>query len=247
MKRALCLLFSLLLLSACASTPEPADENARAGQLYASAQSALERGDYSTAVSRLESLEARYPFGTYAEQAQLDIIYAYHKMDEAESAVAAADRFVRLNPRHPRVDYAWYMKGVAEQESGDDFLGDLFDLDRAARDPEPLRQAFEAFRTLVQRHPDSEYVADARERMTTLRDQLARHELMIARFYADRQAWVAAANRATGLVRDYEGTPALVPALQLLERAYGELEIPELREDIRRILRANGINTPERT
>lgn len=246
MKRALSLLLTALILTACASAPEEQpDQDLSAATLYQNARAAWQRGDYDLAASRLEALEARYPFGTYAEQAQLDIIYVYHKNEEPASAVAAAERFIRLNPRHPRVDYAWYMKGVARQEQGRGFLDDLLDIDRAARDPEPLRKAFDAFRTLIERYPDSDYVANARERMRAIRDQLAKHEMQIASFYAERKAWVAAANRATHIIREYEGTPAVASALRLLERVYGQLDMSSLRRDVRRVLERNGITAAD--
>ncbi|WP_440996230.1 outer membrane protein assembly factor BamD [Arhodomonas sp. SL1] len=244
MLRALPLMLAALLLAACAGDPpeeEPTGDPS-AEVLYDRARGALDRGDYQLAVARLEQLESRYPFGVHAQQAQLDIIYAYQQMGEPASAVAAAERFIRLNPRHPRVDYAWYMQGVAQQEQGRGFLDRVLGLERAARDPEPLRQAFEAFRTLLERHPQTEYARDARRRMADIRDLLARHELRIARFYADRGAWVAAANRAAHLVREYEGAPAMGPALQLLERSYAELGASDLRREVRRVLEYNDLD-----
>jgi outer membrane protein assembly factor BamD len=230
----------IVLLAGCAS--QPVEDTRAAAELYRSAQAAMSRGDYVTAVQEYEQLQARYPFGPYAEQAQLDIIYAYAEAGEPESAIAAAERFIRLNPRHPEVDYAWYMRGVVQQERGSGFLADWFDLKRSARDPEPLREAFNTFSTLVERYPDSRYAEDARERMFTIRNLLAEHEIMVARFYAERGAWVAAANRAANILQRYPGAPATADALVMLQRSYGELELSNLQSDVRRILELNGMD-----
>lgn len=234
------LIVLLLVLAGCASQPE--DDNRLAEQLYESASSALERGDYETAISEYEALEARFPFGVYAEQAQLDVIYAYYKFEEPDSAIAAAERFIRLNPRHPKVAYAWYMKGLVEQERGSTTITRLFGLDRSLRDPEPLERAFETFQTLVERFPESAYVADARARMKTLRETLARHEIAVADFYAERDAWLAVAKRAIRTLTRYPDSAAESDALSLLARAYGELQTPEMQAEIRRILEMNGID-----
>ncbi|HKJ96060.1 MAG TPA: outer membrane protein assembly factor BamD [Gammaproteobacteria bacterium] len=239
----LCRLVSVLLLIAllagCATGPENDQRQAR--QLYTSAHNALTRGDYETAVKDYEKLEGKFPFGPYAEQAQLDLILAYKRMAEPDSAIAAAERFIRLNPRSDKVPYAWYMKGVVDQERGTNIVTNFFDLDRAARDPKPLEHAFDAFRTLIQRYPDSKYTADARRRMKDIRSALADHQLQIARFYAKRNEWVATANRAIGLIQRYPNTDAVGDALKLLEQSYNALKLGDLRDDVRRVLKANGI------
>lgn len=233
----LCLAASLAL-SGCA-TNGAEDQEAPAESLYQEAQDAMAAGNYEQAVQTLETLQARYPFGPYAEQAQLDIIYAYHRYDEPDSAVAAAQRFIQLNPRHPAVPYAHFMQGVAEMNRGRSFLSERFGLDRASRDPEPLRRAFRAFRTVASQYPDSDYAANARKRMLIIRDLLARHELHVARFYMDRGAYVAAANRAKGILTEYPQTPAVEAALGILAEAYGHLEIADLRADVRRVIGEN--------
>lgn len=232
------LVAAAVLLGGCSTTPEDQPDR-QAAELYNTARAARERGDFQMAVDRLEELEAKYPFGVYAEQAQLDIIYAYYKQGETDSAVAAADRFIRLNPRHPKVDYAYYMKGVAEQERGSNSLQDWFNLKRYKRDPEPLHRAFNSFRTLIQRFPESDFVADARERMKAIRAKLAEHELYVARFYAERNAWVAAANRASTIVTRYPKTPSVDGALELLKQSYDKLGAEGLSEDVMRVIRLN--------
>ncbi len=239
MRRFAVLLAAALLIAGCSSTPE--QDTRPEAELYRSALAAMNRGDHVTAVQEYEQLQARFPFGRYAEQAQLDVIYAYAEAGEPDSAIAAADRFVRLNPRHPRVDYAWYMRGVVEQERGESFITRWLDLERPARNPEPLARAFETFGTLIERYPESRYVEDARERMVELRNMLAEHEMVVARFYVDRNAWVAAANRARNVLQRYPGTVATADALRVLEQSYDRLELSDLRDDVRRILELNDI------
>lgn len=242
MRRLLTALLLAVFLAGCASAPEESGEQDRAAELYRSAHAAWERGDWETAVERLESLQAQFPFGLYSEQAQLDIIYAYYELGETESAVAAAERFIRLNPRHDAVAYAYYMKGLAEQKRGRGALDRWFNLERAARNPEPLRQAFDTFQTLLRHHPQSRYAADARERMGDIRDMLATHELNVARFYVRREAWVAAATRAAGIIEGYMGTPAVGEALQILAQAYEKLDLSALSADVQRVIE---LNVPE--
>jgi outer membrane protein assembly factor BamD len=236
---------ALSALIGCAGNP-PSDDSKQqqASTLYKEAHGLLEAGDYQTAVKRFEDLQAKYPFGSYSEQAQIDVIYAYYKAGDDTSAVAAADRFIRFNPRHPKVDYAYYMKGVAQQEQGRGFTAKLLRLDRATRDPDPLRQAFYSFRTLIEVHPESHYVNDARRRMVQIRNLLAQHEADVMEFYARRGAWVAAINRACDIVRSYSATPAVAQALHVLMQGYGHIDLPALKEDVRRVIRLNYPNHP---
>lgn len=231
----------LITLIGCTSNPaaEEPEQGQQASTLYDKARESLDAGDYAAAVKRLEDLQAQFPFGPYSEQAQLDIIYAYYKANDTASAVAAAERFIRFNPRHANVAYAYYMKGVAQQEQGLGFIQSLLHMDRAKRDPEPLRQAFYSFRSLLEAHPESRYAADARRRMATLRELLAQHELQICQYYIRRGAWVAAINRARGIVLSYAGTPAVAEALHVLLQGYQHIGLPALKEDVRRVLRLN--------
>lgn len=229
----------LLLLAGCSSLGSADDENASAEQLYQDARAAMRAKNNERALELLETLQARYPFGEHALQAQLDIIYMYFKNDEWDEAVAAADRFIRLNPTHPRVDYALYMRGSANFERGRDFVARTFRLDRAVRDPAPLRQALADFQRLLHDYPDSIYSADARDRVSALRDQLAEHELAVARYYQSRAAYVAAANRAKGIIENFQDTAAVEPALTILAEAYQHLGLSELRNDVLRVIRQN--------
>ncbi len=248
MTRIQCLLLLVLalLLGACAFTgDEHEDDERTAASLYRDAKEALDAGDYETAISRLESLEARFPFGRFAQQAQLDIAYAYYKFEEPESAVAAADRFIKLYPRHPRVDYAYYIRGVVKFNQGRSVFDKLPSQDPAKRDPGAARQAFNYFAELVQRFPDSEYAEDAIQRMIYLRNQLARHEIYVAEFYMKREAYLAAANRAKYVIETFQRSPSVADALALLVRAYRKLELPRLAEDSLRVLELNYPDSPQ--
>jgi outer membrane protein assembly factor BamD len=244
--RLLRLLPLLLALAGCATAdgPNADDTDASVRQLYQEARAAMRSNNHETAIERLETLQARYPFGDYARQAQLDIIYLYYQTEEWEAALSAADRFMRLNPTHPRVDYALYMRASVNMARGRDFVGRLFDLDRAVRSPQSLRRAITDFRRLVAEFPDSDYAQDGRERLVVLRNLLAQHELAVARFYQKRSAHVAAANRAKTIIEDFQETPAVEQALEILADAYLRLDLPELRQDILRVIRRSHPDHP---
>ena len=210
-----------------------------AEELYAEAQRLVRRGDYRTAASRLEDLQARYPFGGYFKQAQLDTIYAYYQAGDMEPAIRAADRFRRLNPQEPEVAYALYMRGRANLERGNDFLTRTFGIDRRIRDPGPMLEAVNDFNQLIERFPDSDFADDAGERIAELRNGLAHNEIHVARFYMRRQAYVAAANRAMGVIENYQGTPSIPEALEVLEQAYAAMELSDLRDDVLRVIEEN--------
>jgi len=239
------LAFLLVPLAGCGLLPEQGDptEDWSASKLYSEAKEALDDGDYQQAIDYFETLEARYPFGRFAKQAQLEIAYAYYKFGESESAISAAERFIKLHPQHPHVAYAYYLKGLANfQRVEPGFVERWFGTNPVKRDPEtldaePLRQAFEDFATLVQRFPDSAYADDARQRMVFLRDELAQHELYVAEFYMERGAYLAAANRARYVVEHYQKSNATPKALAMMVRAYRQLEMDDLADDAQRVLR----------
>jgi len=230
MKRFFIILLTIGLLAGCASTDQGGTElrNAQAAALYETAKSALDRGDWQTATTEYEALQAQYPFGSYATQAQLDIIYVYYRAGDVASAVAAAERFRRINPRHQAVPYSWYMQGLALEEKNEDMLKRWVGVDTTLRDPVPRRQAFDAYTTIIERFPDSGYASDARDRLAVLFNEGARYQLSLAQFYAERTAWVAAAQRAITVIDEFAGTPSVEPAMQLLANAYQALGLTDL-------------------
>ncbi|HHM04873.1 MAG TPA: outer membrane protein assembly factor BamD [Gammaproteobacteria bacterium] len=233
-------LLTALMLSACAAFTSSVDdpENWPAEKFYQEGKRAMDVGDYEVAIEHFEDLIARFPFGAYAQQAQLNIAYAYYKFEEPESAVAAADQFIKLYPRHPRVDYAYYIKGLARMPT----MGPLerwFETDPGQRDPRPAQEAYRYFSELIRKFPGSPYAADAAQRMIYLREVLARNELYAARFYMEKGAYVAAANRAKFILEHYDQTPAIPAALKIMSEAYQHLGLSDLAADARRVLSLN--------
>ena len=235
------LLAATLTLGGCGLLPEVIDETAgwSAQKLYAEAKDNLNSGNYERAVKLFETLEARYPFGRYAQQAQLEVAYAYYKDNEPISAIAACDRFIKLHPNHPNVDYAYYLKGLANFNDDLGLLGKLVDQDLSERDPRAARDAFLAFKELVTRFPNSQYAADSAARMKYLVNALASNEIHVAKYYLKRHAWVAAANRAKEVLKTYPEAPALEEALAIMVVAYDELGLTDLRNDAQRVLKLN--------
>lgn len=244
-RRALALLVLNLSLTSCGLLPEVQDETAgwTAQKLYTEAKENLNDGNYERAVKLYETLEARYPYGRYAQQAQLEIAYAYYKDNEPVSAIAACDRFIKLHPNHTNVDYAYYLKGLANFTEEQGLLTQFSSQDMSERDPKAAREAFEAFKELVTRFPDSKYAADAQARMKYLVNAIARNEVHVAKYYFKREAYIAAANRAKNVVANYPEAPAIEEALAVMVAAYDKLGIADLRDDALRILKLNYPNS----
>ena len=232
-------LLTVLFILACATTPEDELANLSANELYSRAKDALNSGDYETAINTFEKLEARYPFGKYAQQAQLEIAYAYFKFDEPDSAITTADRFIRNNPGNPHLDYAYYLKGLANYNRGASIVDRLSPREPSERDTRALRDAFNDFTQLVKQFPDSRYAEDSRQRLIYLHNQLAQYEVNVARYYLKRGAYVAAANRARYVVENYQRAPAAQEALQVLVQAYAEMGLNDLADDTKRVLDLN--------
>ncbi len=239
--RFILLLAISIFVSACSDDPTKQDPYAdwTAKDFYKEAKRSLAAGEFQTAIENLESLEARFPFSSYAKQAQLDVAYAYYKFEEPDSAIAAADRFLRLNPRDPHVDYAWYLKGLANFNRGVGFLDSWFPRDVAKHDTKTLKDSLQDFSTLVRRFPDSKYAGDAYKRLVFLRNKLAEHEIYVAEYYIERQAWLAAAKRAQYTIEQYQQTPSSRRALEIMVQAYAELNLPDLLGDAQLVLEAN--------
>ena len=239
------LLAATLTLGGCGLLPEVKDETSgwSAQKLYAEAKDNLNEGNYERAVKLFETLESRYPFGRYAQQAQLEVAYAYYKDNEPISAIAACDRFIKLHPNHPNVDYAYYLKGLANFNDDLGLLGNLVDQDMSERDPRAAREAFLAFKELVTRFPGSKYAEDSTARMKYLVNALAGNEVHVAKYYLKREAYVAAANRAKEVLKTYPEAPALEEALAIMVVAYDKLKLTDLRDDAQRVLTLNFPNS----
>jgi outer membrane protein assembly factor BamD len=238
------LLVGALLAGGCAGLSEQNDTaNWSAQRLYSEAKSLMSEGGWTQAIQMFETLEARYPYGRYAQQAQLDIAYSHYKLGEPALAIASAERFIRLHPNHPHVDYAYYLKGLVNFNEDLGLLGALSNQDLSERDPKASREAFDTFRELVERFPDSRYAEDARLRMRYLVNALASHDVHVARYYYRRGAYIAAANRAQAVITTYPDAPAQEEALFLMMRSYDALGLTDLRDDADRVLRQNFPNS----
>ena len=233
------------LIAACGLLTETDDETKgwSAQKLYAEAKDRLNDRDYEKAIKYYEKLEARYPHGRFAQQAQLEIAYAYYKDNEPAQAVTAAERFIKLHPNHPSVDYAYYLKGLANFNGDLGWLGYVSGQDLTERDPKATREAFDAFKDLVTRFPESKYTPDAIARMNYLVNALASHEVHVARYYMKRGAHVAAANRAQMALKTYPQAPANEEGLVILVKAYDALGMKDLRDDAERVLMKNFPNS----
>jgi len=214
-----------------------------AERLYAEAKEEMGVGNWKKAREYLEKLEARFPFGRYAQQAQMEIAYSYYKEGESASAVTAAERFLKLNPNHQNADYMQYLKGLALFNDDLGIFGRAFGRDPTYRDPKAMREAFDAFKELAVRYPNGRYAAEATTRMNYLVNALAQSEVNVARYYLQRGAYLAALQRAQVAVREYVGAPASEEALSIMVRAYASLGMDGMRADTERVLLANYPNS----
>ncbi len=216
---------------------EYADWNAE--KFRTEAKKAMEAENYPKAIELYEKLESRYPFGESAAQTQLDIAYAYYKNNEPEAAIAAAERFIKIHPRNPSVDYAYYLKGLVNYNRGIGFIERFLPTDASQRDPGNALDAYNNFAELIRRFPDSQYVEDSKQRMLYLRNNLAMFEIHVARYYMQREAYIAAVNRASRVVEKFQRTPAVPHALLILEDAYKKLGLNDLASDATRVFEQN--------
>ena len=244
MKHSLAAIVVLLLgwtLGACSILSGPEDETKgwSAAKLYSEAKASLNDRDFENAIKYYQKLEARYPYGRFAQQAQIEIAYAHYKDGEPALAIAAADRFIKLHPNHPNVDYVYYLKGLANFNEDLGILGFISNQDLTERDPKAAAEAFDAFKELAKRFPDSKYTPDAVARMKYLVNALAAHEVHVARYYLKRGAHVAAVNRAQYALKTYPQAPANEEGLVILVKAYDALGLKDLRNDAERVLLRN--------
>jgi outer membrane protein assembly factor BamD len=228
-----------LSATACGLLPEVKDDTAgwSAERLYEEAHTMLATGNYTRAVKLFETLEGRFPYGRYAQQAILEGAYANYRANETAAAIAACDRFIRTYPNHPNVDYAYYLKGVVNFREDQGLFGYVVEQDLSERDPKMTRESFGAFKELVARFPESKYAADSVERMRYLTNALSTYEVRVADYYYRRGAYVAAANRAQASLLNYPQTPANEDALILMVRSYDKLGLTQLRDDAQRVLK----------
>lgn len=233
------LVISLFLLIAACSGAGKVDESLTEVQLYEQAQKDLASHNFSTAIAKLKALDSRYPFGRYADQAQLEMIYAYYKTADSESTRDSANRFIRLHPDHPNVDYAYYMRGLASFEQDQSFLARFLPLDMTKRDPGTARNSFNDFAQLTRRYPNSRYAPDAKARMIYLRNLLAAYEVHVGYYYLDRQAYIAAARRGTYIIENFNGTPSAGDGLAIMVEAYQRMGMIDLANASLEVLKLN--------
>ena len=240
MKASVLALLFALAAAGCAGLSEK-DETVgwSAQKLYSEAKDEMNSRNWEKAIKYLEKLEARYPYGRFAQQAQLDVAYAYYKTGERASAIAAADRFIKLYPNHPNVDYAWYLKGLVNFNENQGILAVFDNPDMTDRDPKASHQAFESFKEVVTRFPESKYAEDSTARMRFLVNSLAWNEVHVARYYMKRGAYIAAANRAQYAVQNYPNAPAIEEAVFIMVKAYDALGMDDLRDGADRVMKKN--------
>jgi outer membrane protein assembly factor BamD len=238
-------LAATLALGGCGLLPETGDETIgwSAQKLYGEAKDYQSSRDWAKAIKLLEKIEARYPYGRFAQQAQIEVAYCYWKDNDRSSALAAADRFIKLYPNHPNVDYMYYLKGLVNFNEDRGLLASLGDADFTDRDPKATKEAFDALKDLVTRYPQSKYSDDATARMRYLVNALAQYEVHVARYYMKRGAYVAAANRAQNAVQNYPQAPATEEAVFIMVKAYDAMGMNDLRDSSDRVMKTNFPNS----
>lgn len=229
------------LLTGCSSVPTPSEKYAKypPEQIYQIAKTKLAQQKDKEAVEAYEGLDALYPFNKNAQQAQLDIIYAYYQTDDMVASSAAAERYIRLYPRDPHVDYAYYLRGVANFNQDRGFFQRYFPVDQAARDPGTMAQSYQDFKTLLQLFPNSSYAPDAKQHLIYLRNTFAKKLELIAAFYYQKQAYVAAINRANEILIEYDDTPSAKQALIILYNAYQKLGLKDSEAEVLAVWQLN--------
>lgn len=233
----------MISVTGCSSSDDSEQRAALASmgsqQMYDNAKRNMQNGNFGAASTALSELDSRYPFGPLSNQVQLDLIYSYYKSGKIDETLATIDRFIRLNPNHSDVDYAFYMRGLTNMEADANMFQQLMQIDRSDRDPSKSREAFTDFRRLIQQYPDSKYAADAKKRMVFIKERLAKYEIAIARFYMRREAFVAAANRGRYVLENYSNTDQVQEALEIMVSSYDQLGLTELKENAMQTLRLN--------
>ncbi|MCH1927060.1 outer membrane protein assembly factor BamD [Shewanella sp. C32] len=232
--------FFSLAITACSSNPDDGFTGKESADvLYSDARTAMETGNFAKAARTLEQLDSRFPFGAYKDQVQLDLIYAYYKQDSTADALANIDKFLKLNPTHPDIDYVIYMRGLVNMQADSYFLHDLLNIDRTDRDPQNAQEAFKDFNRLLKSYPNSKYAPDAQKRMQFLKDRLASYSVKVAEYYIKIDAWSAAAVRGQTIVETFSDTPYVERALEIMVQAYGELGQNTLKQHALEVMKTN--------
>lgn len=227
-------------LAACSSsTDKPEIPNLGPDALYEQAKESMQLGNFTRAAETLSTIDSRYPFGPLSHQVQLDLIYVYYKTAKTDQALATIDRFVRLNPNHADLDYALYMRGLTNLDAEKNLFQEMAGIDRSDRDPTKSREAFNDFRQLLEKFPESKYALDAQKRMKHIKNRLAKYELEIARYYMRRQAYVAASNRGRYVLEYYADSPYVQDALEIMVESYNQLGLEELKNNALKTLKLN--------
>ena len=229
----------VLSLAACASSDKDEFSSMAVEKLYAEAKADMASGGWDRAIRALERVEGRAAGTLLAQQASLDLAYARYKAGERPEATATLDRFIKLNPSSPALDYAYYLKGLVNFNDSLGWIYEVLGQDVVERDQKASRDAYQAFKQLIDQFPESRYAPDARLRMDYIANALAEYELRVARYYFKRGAFLAAANRAQQAVREFERAPAAAEALQIMVLSYDQLGLKDLRDDARRVLAMN--------
>lgn len=235
-----------LLLSACAGTDGQKDDTDiwSETKLYSEATAKLNDADFGKCGKYFEKLEARFPFGPYSQQAQINAAYCYWKAQEQAQALVAIDRFIKLHQGSPNLDYGYYLKGLITFNDDLGWLGKFTGQDLSERDPQAAKDAFESFKVVVERFPNSKYAPDALDRMRYIVNSLAEADVIVARYYYQRGAYLASANRAQLVIRDYDRAPAVEEALYILYKSYEKLGMVELSNDTARVFKLNFPDSP---
>lgn len=213
--------------------------NKSAQTLFSDARKALNDGLFQKAIQLLSAIDSRFPFGPISHQVQIDLIYAYYKSGDADQGLALADRFLKLNPTHPNIDYVYYMKALINLSTEENLFQDIVGIDRSDRDPTASRNAFEGFKKIITDFPESKYAADARKRMIGIKTRLARYELTVAHFYLKRDAWASAANRGRYIIEYYSPSEQVEEALEIMIECYDKLKLEDLKNNAKQVLAAN--------
>nr|WP_294611071.1 outer membrane protein assembly factor BamD [uncultured Gilliamella sp.] len=228
----------------CTSTNSDAEKTSEF-ELHAKVQQELESGNIKSSITILEAMDKNYPFGPYSQQVQLDLIYAYYKSGDLPLAIASIDRFLKLNPTHPNIDWVIYMRGLSNMAQDDNTIQGWFNVDRSDRDADFAIAAFKDFNYLVTSFPTSSYVTDAQKRLIFLKNRISRYQLKVAQYYTKRGAYVAVINRATQMLSLFPDTDSTKQALVLMRNAYNELGLFEEKQKVDQIIQANLENMPK--